>query len=275
METTTPPVTQCANCGAALAGAFCSRCGQKHWGEHGWSLGHFLHELFHEFTHVDSSILGTFRMLVRPGELTAQYLAGRRIAFVNPIRLYLLTTAVFFFFGGSTGSSVEGLTRLGNAHGLVELIEKKAHEQGIPYEIAVEQFDALLHKGFSLLIALGILLFSLTLWLLMRKRDPWLARHAVFAMHCYTFFFLVRIAFGGLVDLGQEAHWIAGKQILDSLVSVVIAPYLLLAMRRVYGESWASVLWKCAVLLVVMGAVYGLALGGGVFAAGWILYGKL
>lgn len=254
---------------------FCSRCGQKHWDQHGWSLGHFLHELFHEFTHVDSSILGTFRLLFRPGELTAQYLSGRRIAFVNPIRLYLLTTAVFFFFGGSTGSSVEGLTRLGNAHGLVEGIQQKAREQGIPSEIALEQFDALLHKEFSLFIALGILVFSLTLWLLMRKRDPWLARHAVFAMHCYTFFFLVRIACSGLVDVAQEAHWLEGKQVLDSLMSAVIAPYLLLAMRRVYGESWGSLLWKCAVLLVVMGAVYSLALGGGVLLAIRILYGKL
>src|ERR1035438_4035386 len=140
METTIPPAAQCANCGATLQGNYCHQCGQKHWGAHGWALGHFLHELFHEFTHVDSSILGTFRTLLRPGELTAQYLAGRRAAFVNPIRLYLLTTAVFFFFGAATGSSVEGLARLGSATGLVEAIEHKAREQGIPYEVAVEQF---------------------------------------------------------------------------------------------------------------------------------------
>jgi hypothetical protein len=275
VETISPAATPCANCGAALAGAFCSRCGQKHWGEHGWSLGHFLHELFHEFTHVDSSILGTFRMLLRPGELTAQYLAGRRIAFVNPIRLYLLTTAVFFFFGGSTGSSVEGLARMGTATGLLAGIQHRAREHGIPYEVSLEQFNVLLHKGFSLLIALGILIFSLTLWLVMRRRNAWLAPHAVFAMHCYTFFFLARIVLSGLVYVGQQAHWLTEHVNLDPLMTFVISPYLLLALRRVYGGPWGSLLWKWAVLMVVMAFVYFLALGGGVFAAGWILYGKL
>jgi hypothetical protein len=274
METTTPPVTQCANCGAALAGAFCSRCGQKHWGEHGWSLGHFLHELFHEFTHVDSSILGTFRMLLRPGELTAQYLAGRRVAFVNPIRLYLLTTAVFFFFGAASGSSVEGLTRMGNASGLMGNIQQHARERGVPYEIALEQFDTLLHKGTSLFIALGILIFSLTLWLLMRTRNPFVAPHAVFAMHCYTFFFLARIALGGVVYLIQETHGSAAWLNLDSWTSLVILPYLLLAMRRVYGQPWVPLIGKWVVLLVVMSILYLASFAGAVFAANRILYGK-
>ena len=271
METDT--TVQCANCGATLQGGYCQQCGQKHWGDRGWSLGHFIHELLHEFTHVDSSILGTFRTLLRPGELTVQYLAGRRIAFVNPIRLYLLTTAVFFFFGASTGSSVEGLARIGNATGLLAAIQQKAHERGIPYEVAVEQFDVMLHKSFSALIALGILVFSVTLWLLMRKRDPWLARHAVFAMHCYTFFFLARIVIGGLLHLAQDAHWLAGQK-LDEWMSFVILPYLLLAMRRVYGGPWSNLLWKFAVLVVVMAVVYALALGGGVLAAWRILYGR-
>jgi hypothetical protein len=45
-------------------------------------------------------------------------------------------------------------------------------------------------------------------------------------------------------------------------------------MRRVYGGPWSILLWKCAVLLVVMAFVYVLALFGGVLAAGRILYGR-
>jgi hypothetical protein len=217
-------------------------------------------------------------MLFHPGELTAQYLAGRRIAFVNPVRLYLLTTAVFFFFGASSGSSVEGLARMGNAHGLLANIQQHAREHSLPYEIALEQFDTLLHKGVSLFLALGILIFSLTLWLLMRKRNPWMAPHVVFAMHCYTFFFLARIVLGGLVYLVQETHGPAPWLNLDSCMSFVILPYLLLAMRRVYGgpgrEQWPNLIWKWAVLLVVMSFVYLASFAGAVFAANRMLYGK-
>jgi hypothetical protein len=263
VETTTPVETACANCGATLQGAYCHRCGQKNWGDHGWSLGHFLHELFHEFTHVDSSILATFRTLFRPGELTAQYLAGRRIAFVNPIRLYLLVTAVFFFFGTATDFTTQGLARLRVATGLLAFIQHKAHDEGVPYGVVEQHYDAVFHKGFSLLMALAIVVFSMALWLLMRNRDPWLAPHVVFGLHCYTFFFLARMVVGILAHSAMHYDMLTGQQALDgthSAMAIVILPYLLLALRRVYREPWSTLLWKWALLIVVMAFAYGFAL---------------
>ena len=274
METIPPVAAQCANCGAALQGGYCSRCGQKHWGDHGWSLGHFIHELFHEFTHVDSSILGTFRALLKPGELTAQYLSGHRAAFVNPIRLYLLTMAVFFFFGASTDFSLEGMAQIGVASGLLRGIQQKAHAEGVPYHIAVEHYDTVFHQSFSLLIALGIVSSSLTLWLLMRKRDPWLAKHVVFAVHCYTFFFLVRLVVSGLMHLGQKARWLAGRQALDYatwVMVVAILTYLLLGMRRVYQEPWNKLIGKWLVLALVIFCGYAVALAGGTLIVVWTI----
>jgi hypothetical protein len=52
----------------------------------------------------------------RPGFLTAEYLAGRRVRYSSPLRLYLLTTLLFFLVasaGAGTGEASPGLQPTG------------------------------------------------------------------------------------------------------------------------------------------------------------------
>nr|WP_240155254.1 DUF3667 domain-containing protein [Chitinophaga sp. Cy-1792] len=58
--------------------------------------------------HYDSQFFTTLKyLLIRPGFLTREYMAGRRVRYVNPIKLYVFVSFVFFFtiFGilGHTG----------------------------------------------------------------------------------------------------------------------------------------------------------------------------
>ena len=87
--------THCANCGAALAERYCSRCGQD--SHVSLSFGHFLHEFVEGMFHVDSSFWRTLRTLVaRPGVLTEQYLGGKRRAYSPPFRSYLVISIAYF-----------------------------------------------------------------------------------------------------------------------------------------------------------------------------------
>src|SRR5262249_6743284 len=90
--------------GAALTGQYCAQCGERVVDRQTLTLGHFVaHGVFHEFTHVDGKILRTFRyLLLRPGFLSVEYFAGRRRAYVHPVRL-LLTGVVIFALAGRTG----------------------------------------------------------------------------------------------------------------------------------------------------------------------------
>jgi hypothetical protein len=57
----------CLNCGAALSGAYCARCGQKST-QPDLTLGGFLHETTHELTHWDGKIPATLKtLLLKPG----------------------------------------------------------------------------------------------------------------------------------------------------------------------------------------------------------------
>jgi hypothetical protein len=98
----------CLNCGARLAGRYCSDCGQKD-DPHRPTFGHFVAETFESLTHADSRLWRTlWALLVRPGFLTAEYFAGRRERYLPPIRLYIVFSVTYFvllaLFPDSTGS---------------------------------------------------------------------------------------------------------------------------------------------------------------------------
>lgn len=93
----------CLNCGFQVEEQYCSRCGQENT-EPRESLGHLIGHFLSDITHYDSKFLTSLRdLVVKPGFLTKEYNAGRRASYLNPIRMYVFISAVFFIvlFGGS------------------------------------------------------------------------------------------------------------------------------------------------------------------------------
>lgn len=93
----------CLNCGTPLLGTHCHQCGQAAH-VHRTLLG-FLHDLLHGVFHFEGKIWRTLPMLAwKPGQLTREYIDGRRASYVSPIALFLfvvfLTFAVFNATGG-------------------------------------------------------------------------------------------------------------------------------------------------------------------------------
>jgi hypothetical protein len=96
-KTQRPPLTHCENCGAPLSGHFCAQCGQPAI-DYRRSFRHVLADLLNEFLNWDSKFFATIGMLLlRPWKLTNQFLAGHRVRYVHPLRLYLLASILFFF----------------------------------------------------------------------------------------------------------------------------------------------------------------------------------
>ena len=96
--------TACLNCGTALVGPHCHACGQAAHVHR--SLGAFFHDLLHGVLHFEGKIWRTLPLLAwRPGQLTREYIDGRRASYVGPIALFLfvvfLSFALFSALGGS------------------------------------------------------------------------------------------------------------------------------------------------------------------------------
>jgi hypothetical protein len=60
-------------------------------------VGHLVNHFFSDITHYDSKFFVTIRdLLFKPGFLTKEYLAGRRMSYLNPVRMYVFISAIFF-----------------------------------------------------------------------------------------------------------------------------------------------------------------------------------
>ena len=94
---TSPALTHCENCGAELQGHWCSQCGQPAI-EYRRSFRYVVADLLNEFLNWDSKFFTTIALLIfKPWRLTNAFLAGKRVRYVNPLRLYLLASILFFF----------------------------------------------------------------------------------------------------------------------------------------------------------------------------------
>ncbi len=86
----------CLNCRMLLVGSFCHACGQGAGPTHR-SLLHLAGETIEAFTHGDGRVLRTVRLLaLDPGRLTRDWLDGRRVRNVPPVRLFF--AALFALF---------------------------------------------------------------------------------------------------------------------------------------------------------------------------------
>jgi hypothetical protein len=92
-----PPFSHCQNCGAELRGHWCFQCGQAAVDYHR-SFRHVILDILDSFINWDSKIFATIGLLIaKPWRLTNDFLAGKRVRYVHPLRLYLLASILFFF----------------------------------------------------------------------------------------------------------------------------------------------------------------------------------
>lgn len=88
----------CENCATPLQGAYCHVCGQ-HAANPLRHFGHAVEEFFESFWHLDGRVFRTLRDLPVPGRVACNYLAGQRVRYIAPLRLFIVLTLLTFFVG--------------------------------------------------------------------------------------------------------------------------------------------------------------------------------
>lgn len=89
---------ECLNCGQPISDKdnFCSECGQVN-DLHPVSIKQYFQEFFGGFFSFDNRSIRTLLPLVfKPGKVPKEYLRGKRMKYVNPFKLYINTSIIFF-----------------------------------------------------------------------------------------------------------------------------------------------------------------------------------
>jgi hypothetical protein len=247
-------MTACRNCGVPLLGRYCHACGQKA-AHSAVTLRELVHEAIHEFSHLDNSkIVQTLKLLLfKPGELTAEFLRGRRARYIPPLRLYLVCSLMFFALAAWSRSPFI------NIQLTKEDIQDDATRQATQKETVarLEHLrDEMTHNTPRAMFVL-MPVFGLLTWTLFRRAEPYYVPHLYYAIHFHAFVFLMLAARVALSFSG----WIG--EAVGGLFPLTIAPYHYLALRRVFGGTRWQVAWKgttiaLAYIALIMGIMVAL-----------------
>ncbi|TDD94293.1 DUF3667 domain-containing protein [Flavobacterium cellulosilyticum] len=86
----------CLNCDHLVVNRYCSNCGQENV-ESKKSFHHIFIHFFEDLTHYDNSFWKTIIYLFfKPAVLTKEYMAGKRLTYLAPVRLYIFISFVTF-----------------------------------------------------------------------------------------------------------------------------------------------------------------------------------
>ena len=88
-------VKLCLNCGTELNGEFCHNCGQKANNSNSTIKGFVLEYLNNAFLWDTNQVRTIWQLMRRPGFLTKEFIAGKYVSYVHPLKLNMFILFVF------------------------------------------------------------------------------------------------------------------------------------------------------------------------------------
>lgn len=275
------PQTRCANCAQPLPlplPNYCAHCGQES-RLRPPTLMEFLQQFGGAYLSTEGALWRSLARLLVPGQLTLEYLAGRRRRYVLPLRLYLTVSVVAFLIlklagglelRGQEGKALRidpgeqlrfielGHWRAGLEQGrfycenlpapMCERLRRRLHAE--PAALAAEVRDGkdrfIGHWATAMFLLLP--LFALWLKLLWLDTGRRYTEHLVFALHLHAFWF------AALLLCLPPLPW------LRALTAGACLLYPLVALQRVYARRWWSTLLRAGLLLLLNLFTIGFAL---------------
>ncbi len=200
---------------------------------HRFTMPHFVHEVFHAFTHADKGVIHLMKNLaIRPGVTAREYiLEGKRKKYFNPFTFLLLVLGFSVFINSyfePYGKSKPATER-----------SATASSQQVPSadRAAIGQRRAtvmsMLNKRSNVIAFIAIPIFALIFWLFFRKSGIRYAEHLVALIFFSGFFqFVTALLTLTIVLTGRSTAFINQLQLGFQLLYLPIAYYQFLNYNK-------------------------------------------
>lgn len=212
----------CKNCEEKLDKEFqyCPKCGQEH-KEKVVHFKQFILDFLGDYFTFDSLIIRSVRpLLFNPGFLTNEFIAGRRVRYIPPLRMFIFISIIFFLILGPVDKTI-------------------ALERNEEAEFLDNFFSVWFPRLFFLLLPL----FALFLFILFRKPGRFYLTHFIFSVHLHAFIFALMTIMVILIDyIFPSSVFLSQWSLIITIFFIEL--YLLLALRKVYEQRWLATMMK-------------------------------
>ena len=220
----------CKNCETKLASEFrfCPKCGQEH-KDKVVHFKQFILDFLGDYFTFDSLIIRSVKpLLFNPGFLTNEFIEGRRVRYIPPLRMFIFISIIFFLILGRVDASV-----------------------GVEANEESEFLDSFFSVWFPRLFFLLLPLFATFLYMLFRKPGRFYLVHFIFSIHLHAFIFVLSTVMVVLIDYIFPSSVFLSQWSLIIII-LILQIYLLIALKKVYEQRW----FTCIMKLILLNIMY-------------------
>lgn len=223
----------CLNCRYVVENRFCPNCGQENIDTRKTFYHLFVH-FFEDLTHYENAFWKTIKnLLFKPATLTKEYLSGKRLSYLAPVRLYIFISLITFFIisissskdsfhvsmekpetetaleqleeGGNTlleHYSTKELDSIQNSGSKTEKLPSFQYwilKKGMSIiekkssKEIIEKFKESFIHDFPKLLFVYMPIFAFLLWLFHGKKRWYYFDHGIFTLHYFSFLLLITL----------------------------------------------------------------------------------
>lgn len=219
----------CKNCETELKSdfRFCPKCGQEH-KDKVVHFKQFILDFLGDYFTFDSLIIRSVKpLLFNPGFLTNEFIEGRRVRYIPPLRMFIFISIIFFLILGRVDASVA-----------IEATEES------------EFLDSFFSVWFPRLFFLLLPLFAMFLYMLFRKPGRFYLVHFIFSIHLHAFIFVLSTVMVILIDYIFPSSVFLSQWSLIIII-LLLQVYLLIALKKVYEQRWFTSIMKLVLLNIM------------------------
>ena len=248
--------TNADNCQNTISGNYCHVCGEKRFETGDLKFSRVITDITHSATDLDGKVLKSFKLLLlKPGQLTRDYLSGKRVSLLTPFRLFLFVNVFYFIVASLVGqnSFTTNLTVHMNANNFFHseiaqhLVETHITTNNIELKDFSESFNDLQKIQAKVFIALMIPMLAFVVWLVSMKHNhaaltAWVFSTHVFSMALLMFIWVLPLVYYILAfaaDItGLKLTNLASEWAMTSVLLGGIGLYAFVGFKKVYDSTF-------------------------------------
>lgn len=264
----------CLNCNYVVENKYCPNCGQENT-ETRQSFHYLFTHFIEDLTHYDGSFWKTIKaLLFRPGRLTKEYLEGKRLKYVPPVKLYIFISFVTFLLPNllpdysfvNTKTEIKGLDEnkkipegitVNNGPSInsieqldsIQKIEKLSWLEYHTYKFTLKskgkaskaeskrEIKENFKHNLPKVLFIYMPLFALFLWLFHNKKKWYYFDSGVFTLHYFSFLLL-------LFTISMVLEWLSGLvyngDVISGFIGIATLAYAFFYFFRAHSSFFGE-----------------------------------